>query len=326
MKLPVDVSAVLKEATQIDESRKVPLVVSLFIDESAPGDLQAFVRQEFASAAANARVSINYFPSSPVVSPNQADMAVIAAGLDEKVGEYAQQLRDAGVPVMIVTTLPQLVRDIAQTQGHPLLEEDVLAPVVKTSGCFDKKEQDASDTSADLIALNAETLSPLRLRMGEWIVATCREKREAFAYAFKFVRKPLSLESVFATAAQNAGVGLVVFIPGADMPIMTLNQAKMLLQIAAAYGQPMDAGRIKELAALVGGAFACRSVARQLVAFVPGLGWAIKGGIGYAGTLAMGRAAVEYFEGDGKIDNLARSLAKTSNKVVQTVRRSPLCK
>ena len=29
--------------------------------------------------------------------------------------------------------------------------------------------------------------------------------------------------------------------PGADMPIMTLNQAKMLLQIAAAYGQPLSA-------------------------------------------------------------------------------------
>ena len=55
---------------------------------------------------------------------------------------------------------------------------------------------------------------------------------------------------------QNAGVGLVVFIPGADLPIMTLNQAKMLLQIAAAYGEPMGKERVKELAAVVGGAFA----------------------------------------------------------------------
>ena len=97
----------------------------------------------------------------------------------------------------------------------------------------------------------------------------------AFALAFPFVRRPLSVDAVNATAVQNAGVGLVVFIPGADLPIMTLNQAKMLLQIAAAYGEPLGKERVKELAAVVGGAFACRSVARQIVAFVPALGWAV---------------------------------------------------
>ncbi len=54
----------------------------------------------------------------------------------------------------------------------------------------------------------------------------------------------------FSTAAQNAGVGLVVVIPGADMPVMTANQAKMVLEIAAAYGQPLTVERIKELAAI----------------------------------------------------------------------------
>ena len=34
---------------------------------------------------------------------------------------------------------------------------------------------------------------------------------------------------------------------------------------------------------------------------VPGFGWAIKAGIGYTGTLAMGYAAIEYFEGGGEI-------------------------
>ena len=97
---------------------------------------------------------------------------------------------------------------------------------------------------------------------------------------------------------------------------MTLNQAKMLLQIAAAYGQPMAVERVKELAAVVGGAFACRAVARQLVAFVPAFGWAIKAAIGYTGTLAMGRAAVEYFEGDGKIDHLAEVVGRARDKAV----------
>ena len=55
--------------------------------------------------------------------------------------------------------------------------------------------------------------------MGEWVVAAFKQKRLAFAQAFDFVRRPLSSESVRATSIQNAGVGLVVVIPGADMPI-----------------------------------------------------------------------------------------------------------
>ena len=57
----------------------------------------------------------------------------------------------------------------------------------------------------------------------------------------------LDLETFQKFSAGVPAENLVVFIPGADMPIMTLNQAKMLLQIAAAYGQPLSAERIKEL-------------------------------------------------------------------------------
>ena len=136
------------------------------------------------------------------------------------------------------------------------------------------------------------------------------------ALAFPFVRKPMALDAVRATSFQNAGVGLVAFIPGADMPVMTLNQAKMLLQVAAAYGQPLGVERVKELVAVVGGAFACRAVARQLVAFVPALGWAIKAAIGYSGTYAMGRAAIEHFEDDGGMEGFARAVARARDKAV----------
>ena len=153
--------------------------------------------------------------------------------------------------------------------------------------------------------------------MGEWVVAACREKRLALALSFPFVRRPLSLEAVSATSLQNAGIGLVLFIPGADMPLMTLNQAKMLLQIAAAYGEPMSAARAKELAAIVGGAFACRSVARQVAGALPAIGWAVKAGVGYAGTKAMGLAAVEYFERGGNIAGLAGVVSAATAKATQ---------
>ena len=82
---------------------------------------------------------------------------------------------------------------------------------------------------------------------------------------------------------------------------MTLNQTKMVIQIeTAAYGQPLSADRVKELAAVVGGGgLACRTVARQVAGLVPAVGWAVKSGVGYAGTWAMGMAAAQYFEHGG---------------------------
>lgn len=325
MQIPVDVKAVVDEATNIEKARVTPISVSIYMDETAPGDVQAHVRQAFASASAHARVSTVYFPSFPVVAAPESDMAVIVAGLDERVGAYAADIRAAGVPVMVVTTLPELVSEIARESGCAILEDDLVAPALDDVLALPEETGD----SAEPYPLTVDGALSLNVRMGEWVIEACRDKRLAFALAFRFVRKPLSLEAVHATAAQNAGVGLVVFIPGADMPIMTLNQAKMLLQIAAAYGQPMEIARVKELAAVVGGAFACRAVARQLVAFVPALGWAVKAAIGYTGTIAMGRAAVEYFEGDGKIDHLAEVVGRARDKVVSaadSARKQPSAK
>ena len=309
MKLPIDVQAVIEEAMSLDEASATELLVAVYLDETAPGDVQAQVRQAFASARPNCRVTMVYFPSFPVIAVPGTDMAVIVAGLDANVGRYTEELRGAGVPVMVVTTLPELVAGIAYAEGHPILEGDLVAP-------------EAPDDGAEEPFVLSEPLAEaLKRRMGEWVIEACRPRRLAFALAFHFVRRPLALESVRATAAQNAGVGFVTLIPGADLPIMTLNQAKILLQIAAAYGQPLTLARAKELVGIVGGAFACRAFARQLLAVVPALGWLVKGAIGYSGTLAMGYAAVEYFEGGGRVDRFLGSALRSAGSAVQTAYR-----
>ena len=325
MQLPVDVKAVFDEATNIDQARKTPLSVSVYIDESAPGDCIARVRGAFASVSPTARVSMMYLDGRGFVPCDGDDMAVLVAGLSEHIGAYAAQLREVGVPVMVATTMPLLVGQIAEAQGCSLPQDDIVAPYaqhVRASRFLPaktgkKNEQAAPADVVEPYVLDERAAASLDRRMGEWVIEACRDKRLAFALAFPFVRRPLSVEAVKATAVQNAGIGLVMFIPGADMPIMTLNQAKMLLQIAAAYGEPMSMERVKELAAVVGGAFALRSVARQAVAFVPALGWAIKAAIGYTGTEAMGRAAIEYFEGGGNIAGLASVVAKARDKAVE---------
>lgn len=327
MQLPIDVKAVLDEATNIDEAARTPVSVSLYVDATCPSDALSLVRKAFEVQAPHARVAHCPLDDALRAPYPGDDAAVVVAGLDERIGEAAVRLRGVGVPTMIVTTLPSLVIEIAEAAGHPIPQGDVIAPggnpIPARKRLLDglRGKLIAGDVTysgeGEPMVLDEEAGVQLRDRMGSWIVAACHEKRLAFALAFPFVRRPLSLEAVGATSVQNAGVGLVVILPGADMPVMTLNQAKMLLQIAAAYGQPMSLARVKELACVVGGAFACRTVARQLVGVVPALGWAVKAAIGYAGTEAMGRAAIEYFEAGGSFAGLVDVVAKARETVVQ---------
>ena len=98
------------------------------------------------------------------------------------------------------------------------------------------------------------------------------------------------------TSAQNALVGLAFFIPGSDMPVMTLNQVKMVLSIANLYGLQIDRERAVEVAGIVGVGFGFRALARYLLRSIPGIGPVIKAAAGYTATMAMGHAAVRYFE------------------------------
>ena len=101
---------------------------------------------------------------------------------------------------------------------------------------------------------------------------------------------------VLANASQNAVIGAVVIIPGADMPAMTANQIRMVLKIAAVYGEQIGFDRALEILSVVGTAFVFRTLARQALDFVPGFGWALKGAVGFTATVALGEAAIAYFE------------------------------
>ena len=103
------------------------------------------------------------------------------------------------------------------------------------------------------------------------------------------------------TARQNAVIGALFIIPGADMPVMTLNEARMILRIAAAHGEDVGTERALEILGVVGGGFGLRTIARQLLDFLPGPGWVIKSGIAWTGTKAMGKTARVYFSGSTRV-------------------------
>ena len=121
----------------------------------------------------------------------------------------------------------------------------------------------------------------------------------ALAKGYPPLRRAVCEEIVRHNARQNAVVGALP-IPGADMPVMTANQARMVLNIAAAYGEELSMDRAKELLGVLAAGFGLRAISRQAVKLVPVGGWAAAAVIGYAGTVAMGRSTILYFERGGQ--------------------------
>jgi uncharacterized protein (DUF697 family) len=122
------------------------------------------------------------------------------------------------------------------------------------------------------------------------------EDGTSLAARLPVLRSAVTDELIRSFSKKNALVSAAIFIPGVDMPVLTLNQARLVLRIALAYGQRVDNRRAVELVGVVGAGFGFRAVARELLDFVPVAGWAVKGAIAYTGTKAIGEAAVRYFD------------------------------
>lgn len=127
-------------------------------------------------------------------------------------------------------------------------------------------------------------------------VDAAEEHVVALGRRYPVLRRMAAERIIRRTSRQNALIGVVFILPGTDMPVMTLNQIKMVLAIAAIFGGQISQERAIELVGVVGAGFGFRAVARQAFDLVPGLGWAVKGVVGYTGTRAMGEAALRYFE------------------------------
>ena len=139
-------------------------------------------------------------------------------------------------------------------------------------------------------------------------------------------RRAVCEEIIRKNARQNAVVGALP-IPGADMPVMTANQGRMVLNIAAAYGEELSIDRARELLGVLAAGFGLRALSRQVIKLVPVAGWAAAAAVGYAGTVAMGRATMLYFERGGQelaeheISEIRRRAVEEGRTFVSRLRR-----
>jgi uncharacterized protein (DUF697 family) len=128
------------------------------------------------------------------------------------------------------------------------------------------------------------------------IAAALGQHATPLAARLPVLRDAVCEELIRHFSRQNAIIGVAVFVPGADLPVLTLNQVRLLLRISDAYGFELDRERIPEVLGVIGSAYGFRTLARSILGLVPVAGWAVKGGIAFVGTRALGEAARRYFE------------------------------
>jgi uncharacterized protein (DUF697 family) len=129
-----------------------------------------------------------------------------------------------------------------------------------------------------------------------WVVGSLDEDHlVALGRGYPVFRRAVCERIIHKNARQNGVIGMLP-IPGADMPAIIANQGRMVLGIAATYGEEISLERARELLGVLAAGLGFRALARQVLKLVPVAGWVASGAIGYAGTLAVGRAAIVYFE------------------------------
>jgi uncharacterized protein (DUF697 family) len=129
--------------------------------------------------------------------------------------------------------------------------------------------------------------------IADLIAARLGEDAAPLAGLLPVLRGAVCKRLVAMFARKNGIVAAATFIPGVDLPVLALNEIRLLLRLEQAYGLEIDPReRLPEIVATLGLGFGLRAVARELLDLVPVAGWAVKGGVAYAGTRALGEAAV----------------------------------
>lgn len=111
-------------------------------------------------------------------------------------------------------------------------------------------------------------------------------------------------ETSFANASYSFSTGIAEIIPAltipfnvADMVILTKAQAFMIYRLGLVFGLSSHwQDHLAAFGSTVGFGFVWRTIARQLVGLVPGFGVIPKVAIAYAGTYAIGRGALQWYE------------------------------
>jgi uncharacterized protein (DUF697 family) len=132
------------------------------------------------------------------------------------------------------------------------------------------------------------------------VARTLGDQSIAAGRRYPQVREAVADMLVGRAARQAGAVGVAAVVPGSDLPVITLVQVRLVAQLAALHGRPLDMRRGLEIGGVLVGAFGWRAIARRAAAGRNVAGFAVRGGVAYTATRAIGEAARAWFTQAGE--------------------------
>lgn len=263
-KLPDQIRGMVSMGREAEESMDEGMHVSILVDTTCPEWLVCTVRDALVPER-DAIVDVHVLDGRP--STNGIDVGIVLAGHSEALVRGA--IRSFAGARQHVLILAESSLDIPQAHMPSKLGQYVV----------------------DVVASEPE---PLLERFAAALL-DATDKDVSCAANFAFCRSAATARLVSRCAARNAVMGVADFIPGAGMPLMTMNQLNLGFDIAATHGRGLSIGRVPEVAFIIAAGLVYRSMARVLIRAIPTLSLVTRVGFAYAGTLVTGRMLSTHF-------------------------------
>ena len=131
--------------------------------------------------------------------------------------------------------------------------------------------------------------------IGRLLARRLEGRAAALAARIPAVRPGVCDELIQNSARRAGAIGAATFVPAADMPALFLEQARLILRLGYAHDHRLEPKRGVEIAAVLAAGLGLRRLARRVRHETLLPAWALQSSIAYAGTRALGDAAVRYF-------------------------------
>lgn len=217
-----------------------------------------------------------------MIAVKGADVAILvldaSAGVRQSDADLYRDLRSAGLPVVVALNKIDLIRRDLKTV-LPDIERRLRVPIIPISA------KQGTGIADRLIPAIIDSHPRMAVTIGRSL------PRYRRITARRVVRESALFASLIAVEP----------VPGLDIPFLVGVQVRMLLRLAAIYGQSMTAARARELLGAIAGGVGIRYAAQELAKLIPGPGWLVAGVAASTGTFALGRAVVILFETGDKL-------------------------
>ncbi|MCC7446601.1 MAG: GTP-binding protein [Anaerolineae bacterium] len=208
----------------------------------------------------------------------QADSVVLlldaVSGLRQTDVDLYHQIKEMGKPVLVAFNKIDLIKDRDRV------------------GILNDAEH---KLGTDVIPVSAKTGEGIADQLMPAIIQLNPQIAVAVGRALPAYRRQAADRVIRSAAVIAGGIGLEP-VPMLDIPLLLGHQLRMVLRIAAIYGEPFTMHHARELIGTIAGGAGLRFLGEQAAKFLPGPGWLVSAGFASGGTFAIGKAAQAYFE------------------------------